>query len=135
MKKFIFNSILVMLGMLIGSGVAWVYSYYPPLDNLENKVGIDDVLKFSGSLISRDNYSCEGKIKNTVGDVVASIIDLNSSYKRNMLSQDCYKDTCAISVTNCMPWQSQECGSRILKFNIDGNNEILENTFSCIDLP
>jgi hypothetical protein len=135
MKGIILGVSLVVIGALIGSSVTWVMSYYPPLGKSQEKIAIEDILKYSSTVIAEQNYSCDGDIKETVGDVVASIIEFNSAYKRNMLTLGCYGETCALSVTNCMPWQDQECGSRILKFNIDGSNEILENTFTCIDMP
>jgi hypothetical protein len=110
-------------------------SYYPPIEQSPQKITIEDILRYSDTIITEDNYSCEGDRKETVGDVVASIIEFNSSYKRNMLTHGCYGEACTLSVTNCMPWQDQECGSRILKFTISSNNEILESTFTCIDMP
>ena len=135
MKKIFFNILLVALGVLIGACFMWVNSYYPPLKYTKDKVGLQNILKYSSTIMTKDNYSCEGETKETVGDVVASIIEINNRYKRNMLSQGCYNDTCTLSVTNCMPWQNQECGSRILRFNINKENVIKESTFTCIDMP
>jgi hypothetical protein len=135
MKGTLVNILLLGFGVLIGSGVTWVASYYPLLEKPQDKIELGEVLKYSNTIITKDNYSCEGEIQETVGDVVASIIDLNSQHKRNNLSFGCYGDTCALAVSNCMPWQNQECGNRILRFNIDSNDEILESTFTCIDMP
>ncbi len=135
MKKLLFSILLLVVGASFGAIIMWVNSYYPPAPYSQDAAAFANILKHSNVSISDDNYSCEGKPVTTVGAVFGSIIEFNNLYKRNMLSYGCINNTCALSVSSCMPWQSQECGSRILKFEIDENNVIQTNTFACIDMP
>ncbi len=135
MKNLLFYSSIIIVSFFFGSMISWSYSYYPHLNYIQDKIKIEDILKYSNTSISKDNFACEGKVKYNVGSVVGSIIELNNLNKRNMLTFGCFENTCTIMVTNCMPWINQECGSRILKFNIDNKNKIISTSFNCIDMP
>lgn len=127
--------LLVLIGGLIGGSISWVLSYYPGFSYVQDKINIEEILKHSNTPITNNNFSCEGETKSNVGSVIGSIIELNNLNKRNMLSFGCYQNICTFMVTNCLPWQSQECGNRILKVNLDEKNKILPDSFSCIDIP
>lgn len=135
MKKYLIYISLLIIGTAAGSIVTWVNSHGKISAHVEESVTLERILVHSMVEITDSNYSCEGKPVKTVGAVVASIIEFNSLYKRNMLSYGCIHNTCALSTSSCMPWQSQECGSRILKFEVDEENIIQAHTFTCIDMP
>ena len=99
------------------------------------EIKLADVLSYSRIAITDENNACEGIEKPNVGDVVGSIIEWNSLYKRNMTSYGCGDDYCVLDVTNCMPWQSTDCGQRILFFKINTQNQIDTTSFKCIDMP
>lgn len=120
---------------LVGGTISWFYSYFPQADFEQDKINIEDILEYSNVTISEGNFSCGVDVENNVGSVVGSIVELNSLNKRNMLTFGCFENTCSIMVTNCMPWKSQECGNRILKLNINQNNKIITESFTCIDMP
>ena len=135
MKRLATYILLLATGIAIGATVSWVNSWYPDRSYVRDKITLGDVLKYSNVLISDDNFSCEGDVKHDVGSVTGSIIELNNLHKRNMLSFGCYQNICTLSVSSCMPWQDQECGNRILKFDINAANEIDTASFTCLDIP
>lgn len=135
MKKTLIYAALILLGVIIGGSISWFLSYYPSYDYNHDKITIEDILKHSNVTMTKNNFACEGELKQNVASVIGSILELNNLNKRNMLSFGCFQNICTIMVSNCMPWQSQECGSRILKVYINKKNEIQPDTFSCIDIP
>jgi hypothetical protein len=135
MKKYFIYISLVIISAAAGSLITWVNSFGITSAQIEEKVSLEVLLEHSNTVITDSNYSCEGKAVKTVGAVAASIIELNGLYKRNRLSYGCFDNTCVLSVSSCMPWQSLECGSRILKFEIEEDNVIQKHTFTCIDMP
>jgi len=119
----------------MGGSISWLYSWYPVHSFTRDRVSIEDVLKYSSTPITEANFSCEGDTAHNVGAVIASMMELNNTYKRNMLSFGCYQNICTLMLSSCMPWQWEECGNRILKFEIDDSSQIQTSTFSCIDIP
>ena len=135
MKKISLYILLITIGLVIGGGISWVYSYYPERPYVKDKISIEDILRYSNTTIAENNFSCEGDTKLNVGAVTASIIELNNLNKRNSLTFGCYQNICTLMVSNCLPWKSQECGNRILKLETNEEDQILPSTFSCIDVP
>ena len=127
--------LILAFGFALGASVTYVcfYDFSQQAPNAQER--LESVLAHSNSLISDDNYSCDGKREDTVGSVVASIIELNQLNKVNMLTYGCYTDTCTISVSTCKPCQDSECSSRFLRFAIDGESNIKPDTFTCLDIP
>ena len=133
--KVISYLLLLSAGLFVGAAVMW-FSSYSSITTLGNPaIKFGDILSHSRVLITDENNACEGIIKPSVGDVVASIFEANNLYKRNMMSYGCGEDQCVLSVTNCMPWQSADCGSRMLFFRINEQKEIDVTSFTCIDMP
>ena len=130
--KYIF---LLLMGLFIWAAVMWFSSYSSTTVPSDHSIKLGDVLGYSRIIITDENNACEGIVKPNVGDVVASIFEANSMYKRNMMSYGCGEDQCVLSVTNCMPWQSADCGSRMLFFRINKQKEIDLTSFKCIDMP
>ena len=42
---------------------------------------------------------------------------------------------CWISVNECNLWQDTECSVRILRFDLDEEDQILPDSFVCLDVP
>lgn len=135
MKNNIIFLFAAIIGGLIGGGTVWVNSYSENESLANQHELLVAILAHSETIISKENYSCEGKPAETVGAVVASLLEFNMTHKRNALSYGCYESVCTMSVSNCKPWQESECGSRFLKFNINTEGNIDASTFSCIDTP
>ncbi|MCP4180187.1 MAG: hypothetical protein GY756_20680 [bacterium] len=136
MKRFIIYLLILFVGILIGSSYIWISTYSDTSGNYsENKIELEEVLKYSNTQIKDDNFSCEGETAKTVGAVVGSIYNMNNHNIRNMVSFGCYNNTCSLSISDCKPWQSQECGSRHLVFEINNEKEIDSTTFKCFDVP
>ncbi len=126
---------ILVIGIGIGISVTYFQFHSNSMKYLDNNQLLERVFVYSNTLISDDNYACEGKRANTVGSVIASLLALNEINKVNMLTYGCFSDTCSVSVSSCQPWQDQECSTRYLKFNLDNDNKIKPNTFSCLDMP
>ncbi len=135
MKSFISYSLVLIVGLLIGGTIMWVSTYFDNPKKSKPPIVLEEVLKYSNTHIESKNFSCEGKIQKTVGAVIGSIYDFNNHNTRNMVSFGCFEKTCVLSISDCKPWQSQECGSRLLRFEINADNEIDPTSFTCIDVP
>lgn len=135
MKKLFITLFLLAVGAAIGSAATWTNSYKIKAATFEEEVSIEKLLAHSTIEITDSNYACEGKPLKTVGAVVASIIEYNNLSTRNRLSYGCVNNTCSLSISSCKPWQLEECGDRILKFDINDQNGIKLHTFACIDMP
>ncbi len=128
---------LVILALCIGLGIGieWIHSYHEIQNTSDKSQMLERVLTHANIQISEENNSCDGKPVRTVGAVIASIIEFNSRHSKNMVSYGCYNETCTISYTDCKPWQSSECSSRFLKFQLNETGNIKTNSFSCFDIP
>lgn len=128
-------SLALILGAVVGAGVVWVRSYDTNFNLPDQQVLLEGILDHSAIVIAEENYTCEGKPLKTVGAVVASLLESNKRHSRNVLSYGCYNSVCTMSVTDCNPWQSNECSSRFLKFDLNANGNIDAKSFSCFDMP
>ncbi|MGH1441426.1 MAG: hypothetical protein ACRBBR_15025 [Cellvibrionaceae bacterium] len=135
MKNKLIVLLALILGAVIGAGVVWVKSYNTSLELPDQQILLEGILDHSAIVIAEEHYACEGKPLKTVGAVVASLIESNKRHTRNVLSYGCYNSVCTMSVTDCKPWQSSECGSRFLRFDLNVNGNIDEKSFSCFDMP
>ncbi|GAA3921181.1 hypothetical protein [Litoribacillus peritrichatus] len=124
-----------LLGLFIGIFVVWQDSYQFRAHDLEQHELLEKVLANSNTAILEENYACEGRPVRTVGAVMASLIESNKTNIRNELTYGCFESTCTISISDCKPWQDQECSTRFLKFNVNDQKTIQTETFSCIDMP
>lgn len=132
MKCLSFFSIALFVagGFLGGLGVL-LYSDIHTEDGVDEHI-LARVLVHSNQQISPNNFSCEGDTKKNVGAVFASLYARRSP---NEVKYACYNVTCALSVSDCTAWQGSECNTRFLKFEVGELNEILFNSFTCIDMP
>ena len=100
-----------------------------------NNHSFSEILPFIDRRISKEKLqSCSELKGNTVGDVLASIIDINNLFKTNRMSFYCMDNSCYITVSSCNKYKQSECGSRILHFNYIGKS-IDNSSFECIDTP
>lgn len=127
--------IILMLGVGLGMALEWVYSHQATQDTSHASHLLENVLTHAHVHITQDNYACDGEPVRTVGAVFASIVALNARHNKNRLSYGCFKEICTISHNDCKPWQSAECSSRFLKFQITETGNINTHSFSCIDMP
>lgn len=135
MKNKLIVLLALILGAVIGAGVVWVKSHNTSLELPDQQILLEGILDHSAIVIAEEYYACEGKPLKTVGAVVASLIESNKRHTRNVLSYGCYNSVCTMSVTDCKPWQSSECSSRFLRFDLNVNGNIDEKSFSCFDMP
>ena len=100
-----------------------------------NNHSFSEILPFIDRRISKEKLqSCSELKGNTVGDVLASIIDINNLFKTNRMSFYCMDNSCYITVSSCNKYKQSECGSRILHFNYIGKS-IDNSSIECIDTP
>jgi len=126
---------LLILGIILGGVSVFMYFHKTNYQDYVYSGLVEKVLKYSNQMITDENNSCEGEPINTVGDVVASLLEMNKYNKVNMLSYGCFNDTCTMSLSTCQPWDGEECSSRFLKFNINEQSEIRADSFVCFDMP
>jgi hypothetical protein len=134
----------MQLGVLMGGLAVWAGTYSSSSDlTAENGQVISEQLALlmssSNTHIQAENYKCADipltGLKPTVGNVLASMLSSNLGSVRNRQSFDCIGNVCALSITDCNPWQSSECGTRFLRYEVDQSQSIQSNSFNCIDLP
>ncbi|WP_421196971.1 hypothetical protein [Aeromonas enteropelogenes] len=135
MEKFLVGTLLIILGVLCGA-----YGYYIAIQfqvdyNNDASKLFSKVLAYSDNEISEDNYNCESGSNRKVGKVFASLVGASLSHRINPLSAGCTDGVCSIVITNCKPWQTSECGSRMLVFKQQANGSIVPSSFKCLDIP
>ncbi len=135
MRIIIIISLSLLLGALTGGGAVWVKTYIKEKKVSDQHHFLESVLNHSAVKITEDNYSCYGEQSKTVGGVIASLLEFNNLQERNLLSYGCYNLVCTMSISDCKPWQESECSSRFLKFELNKEDKINVNTFTCFDMP
>jgi len=126
---------LVLAGILVGWGISWVCSYSSSKNGSDLYVELEEIFKYSTTEIKGEADSCEGDKSKTVGAVLGSIFQSNMEMTRNSVSLLCHERECGLIYDYCKPWQTQECGSRILRFGLNENMKIKPDSFVCIDAP
>jgi len=135
MKRTALVITVFLLGTATGLFSAWVCSYRESPPAAEQQPLLENVVRYASTEIAAENYACEGRPVTTVGAVIASLLEINNTTSRNRLSYGCYNEVCTLSVSSCKPWQDQECSTRFLKFERDSQQQILPDSFSCLDMP
>ncbi len=135
MKQQIVYIVFLWIGICIGGGGFWLSSHIALRDVGNNKIKFEKLLKYSKFKINKDRFHCEGNIDRDVSAVIGSIFDSNDLNVRNKVSFECSEKECTLMISNCKPWQSDSCGSRFLRFELNDQNEIDPSTFECIDVP
>jgi len=134
----------IQAGMLVGGLAVWAGTFahsnsqaveYPE----QTQAQISHLVRYTNTPIKAENFSCssvtQAGIKPTVGNVLASMLSSNLTTIRNRQSFDCFENTCALSITDCKPWQASECSTRFLKYEVNEKQRINPLSFNCIDVP
>ena len=128
--RVIFIFVFIYLGWLFND----IRNEFSNIKKVNNR-SFSEILPFIDRRISKEKLqSCSELKGNTVGDVLASIIDINNLFKTNRMSFYCMDNSCYITVSSCNKYKQSECGSRILHFNYIGKS-IDNSSFECIDTP
>lgn len=135
MGKYLTGILLFVIGVLCGATGNFI-AFHTGVNKREDATTLfSQILPYSDYEIKGDNYSCEGESSRKVGDIVSSIIGASLTRKVNSLSAGCGDGVCSVVLSNCLPWQSSECGSRMLVVNQSISGEVLPSTFKCLDIP
>jgi hypothetical protein len=125
---------LLLLGFYAGAKVTWLQSYtYQPVPS--PPVTLETLFAYADTPIAPEDLCSEGDTAHNVGAVMASIFWRNESYTRNRVSYYCMDEECFLSHSGCAPWQSSECGARVLRFGMLPDGGVDASSFSCIDIP
>lgn len=144
MKPYLNVVIGVQVGVLTGGLAVWAGSYSDSSDLIvERAEPVSEQLAllqcYSHMPIQTENFNCSDihliGLKPTVGDVLASMMSSNLTSVRNRQSFECIDNVCSLSISDCKPWQSSECSTRVLKYEIDQDQQIKPDSFHCIDVP
>ena len=131
----IIKLMLLLIGLSVGWGASWVSSYFETNNEVDLNIELEKIFKYSTTGIKEEADSCEGLKHRTVGSVLGSIFGSNMERPKNSVSLLCYEQECGLIYNDCKPWQTQECGSRILRFGLNEDMEIDPSTFACVDMP
>ena len=134
----------VQTGMLLGGIAVWFGTFsnssnfsVEKSENIQKQ--ISNLVRHANMPIAIENFNCDSIIqagmKQTVGNVVASMMSSNLTTIRNRQSFDCIENTCSLSISDCKPRQASECSQRFLTYEIDKQQNVKHSTFSCIDVP
>ncbi len=101
---------------------------------------VEEMLRYTGSMISGDNFHCEGIEGNSVGSVIGSMIRMNGGSSSKGFSYRCEKEGgdyyCMLSVSHGSCFMGGECGDRILRGTFNASSQsFISSEFSCIDVP
>lgn len=125
------------IGLLIGGSTVWVKCHVNGGKLGENEVILEEIFQHANHVINPDNFSCEGFDNESisVGTVLATLYNTQSRKPHNIVEVGCFENKCSIMVSECMPWQSEECSSRYLRFDLTNEHRIDPDSFACIDVP
>lgn len=144
MKPYLKLVIAVQIGVLMGGLAVWAGTYSNSGDLATEGIQpaseqLALLLSYSHTPIPAENFNCAAipltGLTPTVGNVLASMMSANLTFVRNQQSLDCIGNVCSLSITDCKPWQSSECSTRFLRYEIDKHQRIKSNSFNCIDVP
>ncbi|QDP01181.1 hypothetical protein [Thalassotalea sp. PS06] len=124
---------VVILAALAGGLAVYVFVYTTKDEPQVLDIRVEQILEHANVAISANN--CEGESLETVGDVMASILEINQSSRINRTGLSCDEIHCWYSISECNPWQSNECGSRLLRFEVNQDKTIVASSFQCLEIP
>jgi hypothetical protein len=138
--KLFFGSILITLSIGSGWAAQWLVMNvgHRPLDENSSEI-LHQVFIDAHVSIDRINNHCENVL--TVSEVLTDLIVSELRSKVSKLKLNCELDKtgkgrrCWLLFSDCRPWQSIECGSRHLGFEVDQNVRIVPGSYSCVDVP
>ena len=118
---------------ILGGSIVFIYLHKSENIPSNKAITFTELLKFSNKELNKN--SCWEEQINTVGDVVGDIFERNQTNKVNRTDFDCTQEYCWLSISSCYPWQSSECDSRILRFELENDKQIDASSFECFDVP
>ncbi|WP_104402647.1 hypothetical protein [Vibrio penaeicida] len=128
----------VLVALVLTLVIGWygndVYSQLAVRNVANTTPQLSKVLQFAQVPLRQDQRSCYLD-SNTVGDVIASLIGNNMQNHINRLDAGCFEQTCTISLSSCLPWESSECDQTFLKYDTSITGEIKPNSFACVSVP
>jgi len=135
MKQILIIIIVIAVSIFIGWQAKYIQFY--SVVNYENSTAtqLADFMDVSGSVISDENFSCGDSSERVVGKIFSQMVGDSMAHEAVTLTAGCTNSTCSISYDYCKPWQTTECGSRVLVYEIDESRSIKSNTIKCLDLP
>lgn len=138
LKKVIYLSLFI-LAFTAGYGFCYAKLHLQTdADLITSEFPINELLKLNQFNI--DPCSTDDTQKHTVGSLLSEMITNNLSKKINKLGIFCdpidsHKEKCGIYISNCLPWKNSECGSRMLVFEKNKNQQINIKSLQCLDIP
>lgn len=135
-----------IIGFLTGQCYMWWQYERQSPEKIQRAFPMQHIIAAQHVMISDEHFSCDGLQDHSVGSVLSSLLMSNNQEYKNRLTYDCQKNDdphtsnsepqiCTISYHYCRPWQSSECGSRILKFGMKKDGAISTTSFTCLDVP
>nr|WP_086940916.1 hypothetical protein [Thaumasiovibrio occultus] len=124
----------IVFGAAIGVGghFFWIHNQVTPVTS--DATALKLAFEHSQLVLSESQNSCsDNATPFTVGDALASVLELSELYDVNRLDYGCGYGVCTVSVSSCPPWQDSECGQRFLR--IDVTPEFEPTSFTCFDMP
>ena len=135
MKITIFSIVSLVTGLFIGWNALSVWLQLSEPSYIPDEINYESIFEHSSTFIAEGNFMCEGYQLRTVGAVLSSIFKANSNRHLNNIYESCSNGGCEIVYNSCKSWQSDSCGSTILKFSIDINGVINAESFQCLQVP
>jgi len=93
------------------------------------------LMKSANLKISDENWNCDNYVENTISDVFSMIFAENLRSKWDQVKFGCINESCHFSLNYCKPWQTSECSSLILRYDIDKDSMPIRTTAQCILIP
>ncbi|CCO45517.1 conserved hypothetical protein [Vibrio nigripulchritudo SOn1] len=126
--------VVLVLAVILGWFGKDVHSQLAVRNASESDALLSQVLKHANVPLRQEQRACYYNSE-TVGDVVASLVSNNMQNHINRLDAGCFEQTCTISLSSCLPWETSECDQTLLKYETAQNGSIKPETFQCISIP
>lgn len=125
----------ILSGFVAGAILAWFYIHSMEKEQGDHPFQLEDIFANSAQRIADEKFHCEDYIGRSVGVVLANIFGSNYAGYLNAINQACFGNKCSISHSSCKPRQSDSCGSTVLYFELNTENQIDPLSFSCVQVP
>ena len=136
----------VLFGLLVGVCLGALFTYVfvhieqkGQSESATSEIPYVQLFALSETKIAKENFACEQNLGDSVGQVLAAILQANRDQFVSQIHEGCDSGKCFISHSNCLPWQSDSCGSTILLFNafdkLTGGAQIDPNSIQCLQVP
>jgi len=118
---------LVTAGVLLG-----VFWFEPAKPNDVQLPHLEHLIKNSNITISEDRWGCENISEKSLAGVLSYMNAANINQVRSRLKHGCLDGSCNFYLNYCEPWQTSECSTLFLRYEVsdDGLPDI--ETVNCI---